>query len=80
MLFESSEGTSEPQKWTMNVTFYELVHRTVKKKKKKNIPEYKSKQANKNETLHNFSRSYFTLWKTVTKWQNQDTNTELKFN
>lgn len=37
MLFESSEGTSEPQKWTMNVTFYELVHRIVKKKKFQNI-------------------------------------------
>jgi hypothetical protein len=46
----------------------------------KNFPEYKSKQANKNETLHNFSRSYFTLWKTVSKWQNQDTDMELKFN
>jgi len=46
----------------------------------KNVPEYKSKQTNKNETLHNFSRSYFTLWNIVTKWQNQDINMELKFN
>jgi len=44
------------------------------------IPEYKSKQANKNETLHNFGRFYFTLWKIVTKWQNQDINVELKLN
>jgi hypothetical protein len=76
MLFESSEGTSEPQKWTMKVTFYELVHKTVK-----NNPEYKSKQASKkNENLHNFSRSYFTLWRIVTKRQNQDTNMESKLN
>jgi hypothetical protein len=38
----SSEGTSEPQNWAMEITFYEVVHRTVR-----NIPEYKSKQANK---------------------------------